>query len=188
MDLCGMINIILAEVAVLWNGQLETQKILRDVCQETTEPQIETSKQHHYKAMIRHTEDMLGQILEQLPSEVHFDDNVDDPEMDGDITNSAMFIGYNGGMLRPTGYQRGGEGEAGKKKSKKKKKNVVQPAPPSNPPPVAIPAVPNPIPPTALPALTVPMPASHPPPATLTHTAPLHELPCARETADLTIY
>ncbi|KAF8468761.1 hypothetical protein JB92DRAFT_1980861 [Gautieria morchelliformis] len=71
MDLRGMIDIVLAEVAVLRNGQLETQNMLKDVRQETTEPQRETSEQRRYEAMISRTEDMLGQIPERLPSEAH---------------------------------------------------------------------------------------------------------------------
>jgi Salt tolerance down-regulator len=115
-----------------------------------------------------------GQAMEDdYYSEDEVDDNVDDPEMEGDITNSATFVGYDSGMFAPPAHQ-GGEGEAGKKKSKKKKKKgAVQPVPLSNPPPVAVPPIPNPTPPTPLPAPTVPMPASRPPPATPTHATPL---------------
>jgi hypothetical protein len=71
MDLRGMIDDVLTEVAVLRNGQLETQNMLKDIRQETTEPQSETSEQRRCKAMIGRTEDMLRQILERLSSETH---------------------------------------------------------------------------------------------------------------------
>lgn len=119
-----------------------------------------------------------GQVMEDdYYSEDEVDDNVDDPEMDGDITNSATFVGYDNGMFGPAANQAGLESEAGKKKSKKKKKKGgVQPTPTPNPAPVAAPPIPapNPNPPTPLPAPTVPMPASRPPPTTTTtHSTPL---------------
>jgi ribosomal protein S14 len=120
-----------------------------------------------------------GQAMEDdYYSEDEVDENVDEPEIDGDVANSATFVGYDNGMFGPAvpQSQGGGEGDGGKKKSKKKKKKGgVQTASAPVPIPVAqLPApVPNPNPPTPLPAPTVPMPASRPPPATTTHSAPL---------------
>lgn len=118
-----------------------------------------------------------GQAMEDdYYSEDEVDENVDEPEMDGDVANSATFVGYDNGMFGPAAPQSVGDGDVGKKKSKKKKKKGgVQTAPAPMPLPALQPPAPapNPNPPTPLPAPTVPMPASRPPPTTTTHSAPL---------------